>query len=322
MKPTNKIHTFLLLFALSAVVLTTTWSGCKKDDDEGGPCFDETNPACENYDPCWNRREPVSAEFEAGAYRVELDTWYPESSEYIVEGDTVQAGRYLKFTALDPDAETFEWTVGTDTRVWTDRSFYLLFPCDQVENQTLPVRLVVTRLSDTVCAPESVLRDTFTRHFYFVHLDKLAFMGVYEGQLDEYDLGSYQMTIRFRCRSLSPAACTCGNSFGSETVSFVNLLNEGCEKISNTYRSSYREVYAETVYTPLENAPWLTPEEMDCDLSVFGPAYVRDWVKGLHARLFADGDSIEVNFTHFLSPTINGVGSTSKKVRFRGKKLE
>jgi hypothetical protein len=186
------------------------------------------------------------------------------------------------------------------------------------------VRLVTTRLSDTLCAPQSVLRDTFTRQFHFVPLDQLGFLGTYEGRLDQHETPPYRMTIRFRCKNQEPSLCDCSNNSGLGTVSFVNLVNEGCEKIPGSLpRVSYREVYVDRAFTPLSNAPWLAPEEMECDLSAFGSNYVRNWIDDLHAKLNTAGDSIEIRFTHFLSPNIGGGGGhVWQDLVFRGVKVE
>jgi hypothetical protein len=212
MKPTNKIHTFLLLLALSAVVLTTTWSGCKKDDDEGGPCFDETNPACENYDPCWNRREPVSAEFEV--YSQIGDT-------IILEFDTLLFPTALLFRAIDENADSYFWQFGFDPQIFTGRETSLSFPCSaELANSSINITLVTERLKDTICTKAVFLRDTVVKTVVFVQFLESAILGRYEGYLEEDPAEVYEIEIQFTCQS-----CQCNKP---DPWRLFNLTNHGC----------------------------------------------------------------------------------------------
>jgi hypothetical protein len=234
------------------------------------------------------------------------------------------AGYRLMFAALDPDADSFEWTVGQDDRTWSTRSFHLSFSCDLVENQTLIVQLITTRLKDTVCAAEHVLRDTVRRYLHFVSLDKIGILGTYEGKLDAYNLPPYQVTIRYRCQHEWPPICDCQNVLGYGRISFVNLVNEGCEKITSGFRAGFREYYTTKAFTPLDiPAPYLTPEELSCSHTAFGPNIVRDWVDDLSARLYSNGDSIEIQFTYFTSTTMPpSPGSVvSNNLVFKGRRI-
>ncbi len=314
-------HTYIILLLLAAILCGIfSCQGCK---DVPEPCDDPGNPQCPNYDPCHGRKTPVSAAFNVYSF-YPRDLAYPPSSDTILEQDTVLAGHRLMFAALDPDADSFEWTVGEDDRTWSTRSFHLSFPCNLVENQTLTVQLITTRLKDTVCAAEHILRDTVRRALHFVSLDKIGIQGAYEGKLDAYNLPPYQVTIRFRCQHEWAPICDCLNLYGHGRISFVNLVNEGCEKITSGFRAGFREYYTQQAYAPVDWIPapaWLTPEELSCDLSPFGSNILKEWARDLSAKLYADGDSIEIRFTHLTATTNPPIAVDTRNVVFKGRRV-
>jgi hypothetical protein len=308
---------YLPILLLSLCCGLLLWSGCKKDDDD--TCWDESNPECANYDPCWDKRTPVSAEFEVELF---ANILLPSSYPTIIAGDTVGVGG-LKFRALDNSAQTFEWQVGTDDRTWTDSELSLSFSCN-VENTSIPVTLITTRLRDTSCVSEDVLRDTFTRHIFFQERKNFNILGTYVGVNDTYPGEPYEVTIQTHCDPDVESLCNC-EGYISKLIGVFNLLNEDCMKIeSGTPMVSPAEIYLESAFTPLSEGfyPWLTPEEIECDLSAWEPEYTYEWVRHVHAKLTAGGDSIEVKLIHELKPPSgSSLPWATRYVVFKGKRI-
>ena len=136
------------LLLWSTLLGLLAWSGCKPE-----PCIDHTNPACENYDPCWDQA-PVSAAFhmyERGALPMP-DGWIDYDTDTLY-------GSSIKFTALEDSAE-YEWQLGAETI--RERSFVRRgFP----KNVPLTVTLIVRKSANTVCFPDDNGVDTLTRTF-------------------------------------------------------------------------------------------------------------------------------------------------------------
>lgn len=109
-------YTILLLFTF--LIFT---QGCKKEDDE--PCCDASNPECANYDPCFGRKDAVSADF-----RTEMRRSLSLTRSLILQADTFFAGD-VYFVAEDSSAESYEWKVGSDPRTFIDQEFFLTFDC-------------------------------------------------------------------------------------------------------------------------------------------------------------------------------------------------
>jgi hypothetical protein len=309
---------YLPLLLLSLFCGLLLWSGCKKDDDDDNTCWDESNPECANFDPCWDKRTPVSAEFEVELF---ANILLPSSYPTIIAGDTVGVGG-LKFRALDESAQTFEWWVGTDDRSWTDSEFSLSFPCS-VENTSIPVTLITTRLRDTSCVSENMLRDTFTRNIYFQERKDFNILGTYVGVNDTYPGEPYEVTIETHCDPDVESLCNC-EGYVSKLIGVFNLLNEDCIKIGSVSDLvSPAEIYIKSASTPNANIfPWLDPEETECDRSAWEPDYIYEWVRDVHAKLTSGSDSIEIHLIHRLeTPSGSSLPWATRYIVFKGKKI-
>jgi hypothetical protein len=312
-------HLPILLLSLFCGLLL--WSGCKKDDDN--TCWDESNPECPNYDPCWDKRTPVSADFEVGAYFHVSDGSFPKEARYIAGGDTFINYGALRFTALDLDAETYEWRVGSDDRIWTDSLFFLSFPCNVVSNSSITVQLITTRLRDTICVSAEVLRDTLQQQIHFVFMEDMPFMGTYEGVFSHYDMPPYQLTVKARCRTVSHDCSSC-LYLSNIGLGIVNALNDDCEKGGTSLRTSTWEFYINDLYTSETFDYWLEPELAVCDLTYFGEDYRSNIIKNIHGKVYGEKkDSIEIRFDTIIftdevgNPTIH-----REDFYFRGKRVQ
>ncbi len=159
---------FLAALALFVFLLPT----CKDKD-----CTDAANPDCPNYDPCLMAKV-ANAEF------VILDSLRYYSSDFgaALPVDTMWTFAAIHFRALHEN-DTYEWKVGTDNRVFTQREFKLDFYSDAIGN--IPVRLITTRKSQPDCISGDDGRDTFYRNLFLVdylaNYQKIPIFGSFKG---------------------------------------------------------------------------------------------------------------------------------------------
>lgn len=183
-----KIYLFLP-FAFFLLLL----SACKDDEmmipeEPNLPCTDVANPDCPNYDPCHAVTAADasfmildSIEVSAAAFGNEFP--YPGFS---VEADTTWNFRDIYFKANQENA-TYEWLVGADPTVRTEKEFSLYF--DEVALGDITVRLITTVTDTTGCLAAHELIDTSyqTIHFLNKHTERLTETGIfanYRGSLD------------------------------------------------------------------------------------------------------------------------------------------
>ena len=142
-------------FILASMVIATVLLFISSCCDE--PCYDITNPECENYDPCYS---VPNAEFQI------IDTLQYGSDDigraFIT--DTFFQNKEIAFRALHEN-KTYEWKIGTDTSTWHNKYFTLLFEDDAVGD--IPVRLITTGGADDWCLGDYG-RDTFYRTIYLL----------------------------------------------------------------------------------------------------------------------------------------------------------
>jgi hypothetical protein len=289
----------LAIFLTAAALLLG--SGCRKEDDD---CFDEGNPRCSNYDPCWDRKEAVSAGFEVGRFfPLASNSSFP--FDYLPMGDTVFAFSNIKFIATDSTAETYEWSVGTDSRTWYEREFNLIFQCD-VLHSTLPVRLITTRLRDTSCTEGRFLVDTMTKQLFFAHLGEAVFYGTYKGRLNKYIDEEYEVTIRTDC-----GACSC-----SDMRLFIdNLTNENCVRSGTQFIHSFKEGYALFVALPFGT-------DDACGI-LLGEGFEREYVKDIYISLSGTSNrDIKITFTYVASSYSPDDPRVEEELEFAGTRID
>lgn len=164
MKPTY----FLCLCLVAGVWM----AGCKKE-----PCKDASNPACDNYDPCYGKK-PTSAAFKIEEALELIDT------TYYFETDTIRWISCVRYTALQ-DADEYTWYIGSE--VIKGKS---CTRCDYPTGENIPITLIVkNNHPDTTCFPTDDGEDKLTRVFRVAgrlgaqpyYVDSLPVYGIYEG---------------------------------------------------------------------------------------------------------------------------------------------
>jgi hypothetical protein len=181
-------------------------SGCDED------CTDETNIDCPNYDPCYGVEKHI------------LD-FSISGDEYLGYNpmicDTIFTGSSATFRANLSDAISYEWKVGTDTRVWTNQSFGLSFPIQDstyLINNPIPVTLIVEYEPNTVCFPNDDGRDTITKYVHFRSQWQADYYGKWQGYLNDDENNPY--TIRIEAFKVP-------SSVLFYRIRVYNLYNEG-----------------------------------------------------------------------------------------------
>lgn len=196
-----------LLFLFLASI---TFTMCNSDDDGKVYCPEPIYVWCENYDPCFERRHPVSASFKTSAGYLFSDP------SFFWETDTFINPSEVWFEALDSTASSYQWKIGTDDRDFTEPKFSLQFP-NYSSDYSIEVTLITERKIDSSCVSDpQILRDTQSREIFFIHEDSIPFLGIYEGFLEDTPGDLYEIEIRID-----------KTSFFDELVVY-NILQQGC----------------------------------------------------------------------------------------------
>jgi hypothetical protein len=112
-------------------------------------CQETSNPDCENYDPCSNKRRT------SAAFVIEENV-----GERWIVGDTIDGGNMIRFRALQ-DADSFIWKLGAET-IFSKSFTRTGFPPDE----WIDVTLIVVNKNPSSCFPNDNGRDTFKKSFY------------------------------------------------------------------------------------------------------------------------------------------------------------
>lgn len=227
MRPTSATPWALLLL----LALGTTLFTCCDDDDIG--CSDETNPECPNYDPCHDRKMPVSAAFTMGHPMPAGSIWDMfgfDTLLYAPVYDKAVPCSDITFIASDATADSYRWQVDENpANARTGRSFTMSFP-DWTMGQTISVRLITERLSDSTCADVALLRDTVVRQFDMVSRANTNVPGTYRGSWSHEPDHVFDMEIGVNIECLER---TCAGTNDACDTSFVfrNFFGLGCEAV-------------------------------------------------------------------------------------------
>lgn len=148
-------------------------------------CFHSCKPEDAPQNPCTSSHK-VSASF------LIQEDWnsndYGSGQWEYYDSDTLSTVR-VKFTANE-DGATYRWQIGTDTNVFTQKSFSLSFNDYLAAHpgyRRFDVRLIVNRTPDTRCFPDDDGIDTIIRTFTIVDslrvrtLIKGHFFGTWDG---------------------------------------------------------------------------------------------------------------------------------------------
>mgnify|MGYP000457001283 CR=1 FL=1 len=281
------------IFSLSTVLLVLCLVGFSSCDDE---CFDERDPLCENYDPCWDWVEPNFQMGNTGFY-------YDDVKE---ASDTVLFG-VVYFEAKVADALEYTWKIGTDSRTWNTSQFTLNFRKSQnahLRDSPILVTLIVKRALNTKCVSDDDGIDTLSRHLHFRYDVEAAFWGDWEGYIDDETDNIYQLRVEQYFEN--------GSSFPNMKI--YNQYGEGedCyhEYSSTGFDGFYRHIHARSQGTA-EN--W-----EEC-----GGSPYRRWNRGFTAEVNTTENSIVIKWFEWYYKDA-GTGECCEQIphTFRGRLIQ
>jgi hypothetical protein len=105
--------------------------------------------------------EETSADFKIIESAVDVADY----GKFSTETDTAYTNRNIYFIASQKNV-TYIWYIGTE--ILTDSVVGRFFPNSAVENQTIPITLVVKKKPNTICFPNDDGVDSITKYIHFV----------------------------------------------------------------------------------------------------------------------------------------------------------
>jgi len=163
-----------------------TLASCKDE------CQNPRDPDCENYNPCIDAKQ-TSAVFtiKEANYRQIID---PSLADFLMDTDSCYA-RSIYFEALQLDADSFIWQIGSEIQPRYGKQVNVFFP-DNLRGTTFTIRLIVKRKPNTSCFPNDDGIDTLTRKFYYVKFNEpLSWEGTYVGSDDDKPDSMYTIVL-------------------------------------------------------------------------------------------------------------------------------
>ncbi|NUM30968.1 MAG: hypothetical protein HUU47_01435 [Bacteroidetes bacterium] len=183
-------------------------------------CNDPSNPDCKNYDPCFGK-EPANASFN---FFLDLSNEY---GKYHYKTDTIEMreGGYsalVHFKVDDKNVDSCWWTVGQDTRVFTQKEFYLTF---NLWNSPIAVTLIVDKHRSKTCHPDKPIRDTITKVLTLLPLGSSNIFGRYLGYLDgnKEDTASIVISREFK-QGLNEPELRSVKLLGKQPYQFMGII--------------------------------------------------------------------------------------------------
>jgi hypothetical protein len=200
-------------------------------------------------DECDGKKAPTS-EFKIYQELRSSEVLIGKRVEHIkeVEEDTFLLHGHVTFEALEENAESYEWTIGTDTRKFTEKSFELV--CDDIailDENPLQIKLKIKKRSSK-CFPNDNGYDSLTKLIYFINY--FPIVGKYEGSDDsdaskklivEISYGSRPQRVEsFWLRSL-PNECNIQEAQLTQVTAFEFAIGNYNIFLGEEYSSVFRE---------------------------------------------------------------------------------
>ena len=150
------------LLGFLSLALLINLSSCKDDEC---PCVDETNPECENYDPCFGEK-PVTADFEISVlFRSVTPEGIPDWNPDVAFGRGLLGFKAIGYPHSDNRIK-YTWILGAETinEPYFERDFI-----DTREDENdIPITLIIEKEPDLDCFPEDDGKDTLVKYIRFV----------------------------------------------------------------------------------------------------------------------------------------------------------
>jgi hypothetical protein len=134
--------------------------------------------------------------------------------------------------AADERYDSYEWQIGSDSRIRTERSFTLRFPVREAPNGIpIPIRFIGRRKPDTTCFPDDDGVDTAYRELLPIADSNNPLLGSYHGAHVDDPADTFTVTIYALFHDS-------GKTFFSDVA--MRNINKGCsDRESNLIDSSY-----------------------------------------------------------------------------------
>jgi hypothetical protein len=172
------------------------------------------------------------------------------NSDYKEVSDTVIRST-IAFKSLDSTnrINSYAWHIGTDPRVFTQKSFSLRIGIDDVKDTALwhtsiPVTLRVNASSEP-CFPNDSTSMTLTRRMYFIRNSEVPWKGRFQGAFSDKPNETFQLNIRHVENH------SWGGVYDPDYLDVVidNVLNTGDTVNFGISAPTYKGFRAEEVYT-------------------------------------------------------------------------
>jgi hypothetical protein len=112
-----------------------------------------------------------------------------------VDEDTFMVSSYVFFEALEQNALSYEWTIGSDLNKRVERKFNLYFDQQALVDNPISVKLKITKAANTECFSNETGVDSVTRLLYFLPATNWPVLGIYRGADDSNPDQLYEIEI-------------------------------------------------------------------------------------------------------------------------------
>ncbi|GEM_PF-886584 len=259
---------FLIVITL---ILAAFLQSCKEDEC---PCVDETNPECDNYNPCWDKK-PVTADFEMST------KWAVDFPDYIGQWHpdiAFERGRIgFQPIGYDEDDTTVKYTWLLGNEVIHNYSFVRDFEdTKQTGENNIRMTLIVEKEPNLDCFPLDDGKDSVVKYIKLVD-DLCDFTTVGDFKvLFEEDSDSVIFQIRnWKLATYTTVDPDIIDSCDGNWVNSVNLVDAkyGFDTIWNTsfiakFNSKFwftKSIGGGVIGYPYNGYFYVNPENWDCE---------------------------------------------------------